>query len=342
MTGPGDRFRAGLLAYRQRWKRRELLARAWAARRALTLRADRTAAIRPGDILAFATVRNEAARLPFFLDHHRRLGVRHFLMVDNASTDDTPALLRDQPDVSLWHTDASYRASRFGLDWTNRLLAVHGSGHWCLTLDADEILIYPDWERRDLIALTRWLEARGADVFAAMMLDLYPEGRLSAARYVPGTDPALALPFFDPGPYRREVQARFGNVSIRGGVRERVFFSDRPDHSPHLHKTPLIRWHWRHAYLSSTHIALPRRLNRGFLDESLPTGVLLHSKFLPGILPKSAEEKARREHFTHAEHYDGYYDAILDDPVLWHEGSARLEGWRQLAALGLMRKGDWL
>lgn len=342
MSSPGDRFRAGLLAYRQRWKRRELLARAWAARRALTPVADRTSTIRRDDILAFATVRNEAARLPYFLDHHRRQGVRHFLVVDNASTDDTPALLRDQPDVSLWHTGASYRASRFGLDWTNRLLAVHGSGHWCLTLDADEILIYPDWERRDLVALTRWLDARGADVFAAMMLDLYPEGPLSAVRHAPGTDPALALPFFDPGPYRREAQARFGNLSIRGGVRERVFFADRPDHSPHLHKTPLIRWHWRYAYLSSTHVALPRRLNRGFLDDSLPTGVLLHSKFLPNVLPRSAEEKARRQHFTHADRYDAYYDAILGDPVLWHAGSARLEGWEQLADLGLMRKGDWV
>lgn len=312
------------------------------ARRALQPLADRTAAIRPNDILAVATVRNEAARLPFFLDHHRRLGVRHFLMVDNASTDGSADLLRGQSDVSLWHTDASYRDSRFGLDWTNRLLAVHGSGHWCLTLDADEILIYPDWQARGLGDLTAWLAARGADGLAAMMLDLYPEGPLSAVRHEPGADPAKALPYFDPGPYRREVQARFGNVSIRGGARERMFFADRPDHSPHLHKTPLIRWHWRHAYLSSTHIALPRRLNRGFLDDRLPTGVLLHSKFLPNVLPKSAEEKARRQHFTHAERYDAYYDAILDDPVLWHEGSLRLEGWEQLAALGLMRKGDWV
>ena len=76
-------------------------------------------------------------------------------------------------------------------------------------------------------------------------------------------------------------------------------------------------------------------------DAGLPSGVLLHTKFLPNILDKSAEEKKRRQHFTHAERYDGYYDDILDDPDLWHDGSVRLEGAAQLEALGLMRRGDW-
>ena len=54
----------------------------WSARSArrhqLTSVTDRTAAIGAGDILAFCCLRNEAERLPYFLAHHRRLGVRHF------------------------------------------------------------------------------------------------------------------------------------------------------------------------------------------------------------------------------------------------------------------------
>ena len=68
--------------------------------------------IRPEDILGFLCLRNEAARLPYYLAHMRRLGVRHILAVDNASTDDScrdPD--GDQPDVSLWRTEASYKAS---------------------------------------------------------------------------------------------------------------------------------------------------------------------------------------------------------------------------------------
>jgi glycosyltransferase involved in cell wall biosynthesis len=338
----GDRARAGIEAYKQRWKRRRLLLRAWRARRDLTPVVDRTARVAPGDILGFLCVRNEGARLPYFLAHHRRLGVRHFFIVDNGSDDGSADWLAGEADVSLWHASGSYRDSRFGMDWLGALLLRHGPGHWCLTLDADEILIYPDWQARDLRELTAWLDARGVPAFAAMMLDLYPKGPLSTVRYQPGQDPALALPFFDPGPYDRVVQPRYGQTDIRGGVRRRVFFADAPNQAPHLHKLPLVKWQRQFAYLSSTHIALPRRLNRGFSDAGLPTGVLLHTKFLPEVLEKSAEEKTRHQHFTHVEQYGSYYDLILSDPGLWSDGSQRYEGWQQLHALHLMQGGDWL
>jgi glycosyltransferase involved in cell wall biosynthesis len=329
-------------AYRLRWKRRGLLLRALRKRREIAQVADRTAAIRPGDILLFATLRNEATRLPHFLDHYRRLGVSHFLVVDNASIDGSAELLAAEPDVSLWRTAARYRASRFGLDWLTWLMLRHGSGHWCLTVDADELLIYPDWETRALPKLTGWLDAQGVPAMAALMLEPYPKGQVSAAAWQPGTDPMQVLQWFDAYGYDWTWQQRYGNISIRGGPRRRLFFAENPEHAPHLHKTPLVRWRRPYAYLSSTHILLPRRLNRGF-DARLnrPTGVLLHTKFLPQVVEKAREEKARRQHFTHAGRYDAYYDAIIADPDLWYPGSERYEGWRQLEALGLMTRGDW-
>jgi hypothetical protein len=119
-----------LLALKLRSRRQRLLWRAWRKRGELASVADRTAQIAADDVLCFLCVRNEAARLPHFLRHHRALGVRHFLAVDNASTDATPDLLRDQPDVSLWRTGASYKASRFGMDWLTWLMLRHGHGHW--------------------------------------------------------------------------------------------------------------------------------------------------------------------------------------------------------------------
>ena len=336
------RLSDAIYAYRLRLKRRLAMWRAFRSRKNLTPLQNRSHAIRRGMVLCFGTVRNEGLRLPYFLDHHRRLGVGHFLFVDNASHDGSPEYLAAQPDVSVWSTQDSYKAARFGLDWLNWLLMRHGSGHWCLTLDADELLIYPHWQDRNLTDLTRWLDARRSVTMAATMLELYPKGPLSQASHRLDQDPLETLPWFDPSGYDRTAMDSYGHVSIRGGVRRRVFFADDPDHAPHLHKTPLVRWSRRYAYISSTHVALPRRLNGGFDHADLPTGVLLHTKFLPNILDKSREEKQRAEHFTHAERYDTYYDRIIADPDLWFEGSQHFEGWQQLEALGLIRQGQWL
>jgi len=60
------------------------------------------------------------------------------------------------------------------------------------------------------------------------------------------------------------------------------------------------------------------------------------------ITTKSAEEKARQEHFANSDLYDRYYDGLTNDPDLWCDGSTRYLGWRQLEAMGLMSRGTWL
>ncbi|WP_203228026.1 glycosyltransferase family 2 protein [Roseovarius dicentrarchi] len=332
------------MAYRLRWKRRRLLWRSFRKRRQLRAAIDRTAAIRPGAILAFSTMRNEAIRLPFFLEHHRKLGVDHFLIVDNDSTDGTHDYLMQQPDVSLWHTKHSYRLSRFGVDWLTWLQMRHAHGHWCLTVDADEILIYPFHDTRPLPALTQWLDRQGAASFGALMLDMYPKGKLSAQTYAAGADPCDILTWFDAGNYMMQKHKTLHNLWIQGGPRARMFFHEKPRRAPTMGKVPLIKWDRRYAYVSSAHSALPRRLNRVY-DEAggeCASGILLHTKFLHMITEKSAEEKDRREHFANSRLYDAYYDSLTDDPNLWCDRSTRYRGWRHLEALGLMSRGTWL
>lgn len=332
-----------LRAYRLRLRRRALLWRAWRRRSQLTPVVDRSAGIAPGDVLCFLCVRNEATRLPHFLRHHRALGVRHFLAVDNASTDATPALLGDQPDVSLWRTSASYKAARFGMDWLTWLQMRHGHGHWCLTLDADELLIYPYWQTRPLPALTGWLESQGRASFGALTVDMYPAGPVSEPQ-AEGDDPLHRLTWFDAGNYQVQVQPRMGNLWIQGGARARAFFADRPRRGPTLNKTPLVLWHWRYAYVNSTHALLPPRLNRVYATDGgeVTSGILLHTKFLPEITRRSAEEKARGEHFADGAQYAAYYDRLIADPVLHTPASCRYTGWRQMEALGLMSRGGWI
>ncbi|MBO9446029.1 glycosyltransferase family 2 protein [Ruegeria sp. R14_0] len=329
--------------YRLRLKRRRLLWRSFRSRHQLSCLVDRTQSIGRNDILAFTTLRNEITRLPWFLHHYRALGVDHFLIVDNGSDDGSVAYLNDQPDVSVWQTRDSYRGSRYGLDWLTWLQMRYGHDHWCLMVDADELLIYPDHDTRSLRDLTHWLDAQERTAFGALMLDLYPKCPLGVDSYDPQTDPTKVLAWFDAGPYRATRQSPLGNLWVQGGARERMFFGNAPRHSPTLNKIPLVRWSRRYAYVNSCHSALPRHLNAAYAGPSdpAPSGVLLHTKFLPEVVDKSKIEKQRRQHFHDPDQFADYYDKISQRPVMWTADSESYTGWRDLQQRGLMGIINW-
>ncbi|XDB00310.1 glycosyltransferase family 2 protein [Sulfitobacter sp. LCG007] len=323
---------------RRRWQ-----LRAWRKRDELSAVIDRTRDIGPDDILLFATLRNERIRLPFWLDYYRAQGIGQFLIVDNDSDDGTREYLGAQPDVSLWTTRASYRRARFGIDWLNWLLRCHGHGHWCLTVDPDEFFVYPFCESRPLRALTDWLDASSIRSFPAMLIDLYPRGSIAAETYRPGQNPLDIACWFDSGNYTISRNGLFDNLWIQGGPRARVFFSEEPYRAPALNKIPLVRWDRRFTLASSTHMLLPRGLNRTY-DEwggEKASGVLLHTKFLETFADKAQEEMARQQHYAGSFEYRAYAQRAASDLVLWCDRSEKYINWRQLEILGLMSKGNW-
>lgn len=329
--------------YKLRLRRKRLLWRGFRSRHKLTPVENHTRQISPADILLFATVRNEALRLPYFLQHYRTLGVRHFLIVDNGSDDGTLDLLKTAADVSVWQTDASYKSARFGMDWLTWLLMRYGHGHWTVTVDADELLIYPDHDTRPLPDLTSWLDARGHRVMGAMMLDLFPKGSPDDQVYAPGQNPSEVLAWFDAHGYWVQRQPKMGNLWLQGGVRARCFFAKDPTRAPTLNKIPLVKWNRRYTFVNSTHNALPGWLNRSYDEPGSQkvSGVLLHTKFLPGSAARARQEQARKEHFSNSSLYDAYYDAVAENPDLWEPDSVKFTGWRQLVDLGLMFRGPW-
>lgn len=329
--------------YRLRLERKRLRIRARRKRRELAPVRDRTARILPSDILVLSTFRNEAVRLPWFLKYYRDLGVDHFLLVDNGSDDGGREMLAEQPDVSLWTTGASYKRARFGADWLNGLAMRHGVGHWCLTVDPDELLVYPFCDTRPLRALTDWLDASSIKSFAAMLLDMYPKGRIDRVPYRPGQDPLEIASWFDAGNYTITRNARYGNLWIQGGPRARAFFKEEPARAPALNKIPLVRWERTTAYASSTHMLLPRGLNLVY-DEwggEKASGLLLHTKFLSTFAAKAEEELTRGQHYAGSHEYRAYASHLAREPDLWCPWSESYINWRQLEILGLMSKGNW-
>lgn len=297
----------------------------------------------PAQVLVFCTLRNERARLPWFLRYYRELGAAHFLIVDNGSDDGSDAYLAEQPDVSVWQTSASYRAAAFGMDWMNALLTRHAAGRWALTVDVDEFLVYPFCDTRPLRALTDWLSDAGMRTFGTMLLDVYPKGPVAQAICHEGQNPLDLACWFDAANYTITRNPRHRNLWVQGGPRARGFFADRPRAAPSLNKIPLVKWQRGYAYVSSTHMLLPRGLNLVYetAGGERASGCLMHAKLLATLGDKAHEELARGEHYAASREYRAYADGIEGRADLWHVWSERFINWRQLEILGLMSKGSW-
>jgi hypothetical protein len=320
-------------------------------------------------IRAFARCRNESLRLPAFLRHYRQLGVDRFFIVDNDSSDGSAEYLAAQADVRLFRTTNRYSEASGGTGWLNALLARFGVGYWCVTVDVDELLVYPASEHASLRSLTAYLDRQGAGAFACMLLDLYPAGPLQKCAYAVGGDLLAASPYFDAGPYEILPFDACPALHIRGGVRQRVFYPEfkrrrlaarlyealfqslahraprlhdlpwvrahRPPTPPLLTKVPLVRWDETTRYVKSNHRVTPKTV-------AAETGVLLHFKFLQDFHTRAVHEANRREYSGGAFDYRRYARRLDEHPdlSLIYEGSVRFEGSSQLVRLGLMRDTD--
>jgi hypothetical protein len=303
----------------------------------------------PTDIRVFSKCRNERLRLPAFLAHYRRLGAARFFVADNNSTDGSREYLATQPDVLVSTQPGSFGKAQGGTDWLNAMLAEYGAGAWCVAVDIDELLCYPDSERTSLPVLTAYLDRHGYEALACLLLDVYPPTPLADCRYEAGESLLGIDPHFDAGPYDRRPTDLCPGIVIRGGMRERVFYPEfrsrrlaariarglRRDKPPCLTKVPLVRWNERTRYLHYTHFVTAKRV-------APETGVLLHFKFLQDFHQRAQHEAARGEYYAGGAEYRRYAATLNRDPraALCYEGSVRFEGTRQLVSLGLMEDSD--
>lgn len=184
-----------------------------------------------GETRAFMLVRDELRRLTSTLAHHRRLGVDRFFIVDNGSHDGTVDYLLEQPDVHVFQSFASYQQAHLGIDWLEQLLYDYGDARWCLLLDADEHLVYPDCESRSLREYCAALEHRGVDCLLTMFVDCYSDRPIAETHVEPGQAPLELCPFFDSSGYYRIGSGGSPVPRWYGGPRARLFW---PEFDPSL------------------------------------------------------------------------------------------------------------
>ena len=280
------------------------------------------------EIVVVSCGRNEAQRLPYFLEYYRRLGATRFLIVDNNSTDGTEELLRAQPDVEYFHTTASYRGSSAGRLWMQELADTYAVDRWVVTADADELLVFPGSEVLDLRDLIAYLEAQGQQGLFTLMLDMFSDRPMSQTVYSPGTDFLETCGFFEADTYEISSGENPPFFSVLGGPRGRLF-GGATDKGPMMKKVPLVKWHQGFSYVFSTH-------SHRFVQLSDVTGALLHFKFFNTFAEVAVKDAVRGDRRQQA-HYTAYSDNMGDDLCFYGEQSVRYESPGTLLHLGMMR-----
>ncbi|MCR8726825.1 glycosyltransferase family 2 protein [Frigidibacter sp. ROC022] len=292
-------------------------------------------ALDPGEVLVFACLKNEAIRLPHFLDYYRGLGVRHFFIVDNASVDGSGDYLRAQPDVHCFHTGMSYRGSSAGRLWLQELCDHYGTGHWCLTVDVDELLVFPAVEQTGLPTLCRYLDLEGVAGLFCVFLDMYSDRPLRDTLYAPGQPFLEVCNHFETDSYVLRPGGNPPFLNVFGGPRGRSFLEKGGKRQgPMMKKVPLVRWHKGFSYIFSTHSHM-------HLPLSDMTGALLHFKFFDFFTDLAAYEHRRGDRRQAAD-YAHYAANMSGDTCFLSPQSWRYRRSTDLVELGVMRaSGDF-
>lgn len=253
----------------------------------------RTPAAGADEPIVFCLLRNGMPWLASFLAHHRALGFRHFIMLDNGSDDGTREALRREEGVTLLSTTAPYHAYENTLK--RYLVDRYGRGRWCLFVDIDEQFDYPLRAHVPLARLIAYLDGAGCTAMITQMLDMFARRPLHTLGIVGETDLLGIFGTYDLATIRAEPYP-FGQARpIRmhwGGIRKAVFGTDNGLTKVSFFRNvaglaPFVQWH---------------HVKRGqFADLS---GVLFHFPFEAGFARKveEAAQSGRYGYHTTAEY----------------------------------------
>jgi hypothetical protein len=274
-------------------------------------------------VLLFVTLVDAMDYLDWFLAHYRALGVAHFFIIDNGSSDGTLQRLCEEDDVSVFLNRESFARASFGILWINHLMQRFGLGHWCFHVDSDEAFVFPGHGAgRTLQQLLSYCDQRGFGAVSAIQLDMYPERLGPASGDVFGTncyfDTDYVLIPSELPPY----------VVIQGGIRKQL-----TGLAMSMEKMPLVRMAPDVRYIECNH----RTTHLPMADVS---GAVLHYKFIGNSRSRIEQAVSRGQYFGDAIAYRRLGNAIgsLDSAQsLLSSKSRRYHGAFSLEQHGLIR-----
>jgi hypothetical protein len=260
------------------------------------------------EFVVVCLVRDGAVYLSEFLRHYRQLGAKHIVLLDNGSTDGTPALVAGEPGVTVMRTTVPYKIYK---DIMKRWLVTRfGRGNWVLCVDIDELFDYPFRSEMQTTAFLRYLNQRDFSAVVAHMLDLFPRTAITKS-----SDPAWRDEhrFYSLSDLQRKPYATlYGENNeappvdldvLYGGVRSSAF-----QVGAMLTKHPLL-FPSRGVTYVQAHVVTGARV----ADLS---AVLLHYKFIGDFATYVRTVVQEESFWKNSDEYKHYLCAIESDPGL--------------------------
>lgn len=289
-------------------------------------------------IFLLCVFRDENLLLPHFVDYYSRLGVSHFLFVDNRSHDEGPRYLQGLENINLrlFRADASYREAGFGTDWINYLLRRYCAGQYCFTVDVDELFTFDRLRYGSLTEMIGEMEISASNAVPTTLLDMYPYE--TNDQYRRGGDFLEHSPFFDGySPSYYATRGTIYNTWVHkvGGVRKRVLGT-----TVCIHKLPFFRYDFSPIGVAPGYHFFQRdgRILRQSDQICLleHPAVLLHFKFIkPDFKAFVGRRLAHNEDWNDSAEYRSYSEVLSsrDSIRFWSpEFSRRLERTTDLSA----------
>ncbi len=180
---------------------------------------------------AVSICRNEEARLPAFFSHYKCIGISNFLIIDNNSSDHSAEIIDEEVGAHRVLLNAAYA------EFKSRIRTLIGDclfqDKWVLFVDIDEHFVFPGYEGISINRYIRGLEERRAEASLSIMVDMYPEKLIAAAKSSSGILTSYA-PLFDGGGYwvtplnkAKRTDWPTPGFDIQGGALNRLFFGRR-------------------------------------------------------------------------------------------------------------------
>lgn len=270
----------------------------------------------PRGVSLFMVVKNESLRLPYFIHYYRNQGVNQFFVIDNNSSDDTLELLCGYTNVHVFSTDDMFKNHWI---WIEYLLGKYGLNRWCIVVDADELLSYPNSDKIKLDDLCILLREKKSRSLHCILLDMYSNMPINKTVYYSGQNPLDVAPWFDPMGHHK-MRSRY-----YGGMRERVFGI-----TPCLTKHPLFYFEKDLLLSMGTH-----EISEKPTDDI--RGSLLHFKYMQDFYQRSVNGLESKQYWNDSLEYRAYVKILkmYPDLNLWCPDSFMLRNKEQLLDLGI-------